>query len=227
MKSIAQPPFSLVPVGARYRRVGRLRRSAGQGQHLPPPESPCAAARRALGNATRAGACGLNFLVSRGSRQQHRGCSIFVLVHTRAKWSRWGWGACEGYGLEIGETFRCSVVLKPGNGPGEPASYSASINSHISGSAHGSRGRDARRREGAGEPHGGGSARLDDLPGLEGAQRRRGAAHWLPGASPPLIERWSVQLAGEQTVPGRGSLEVPPRNQYQPPATILRRTLGL
>ena len=31
-----------------------------------------------------------------------------------------GLGACEGYSLEIGETFRCSVVLKPGNGPGEP-----------------------------------------------------------------------------------------------------------
>ena len=54
-------------------------------------------------------------------------------MHTRARWSRWGWGACEGYGLEIGETFRCSVVLKPGSGPGEPASYSASINSHILG----------------------------------------------------------------------------------------------
>ena len=37
-------------------------------------------------------------------------------MYTRAKWSRWGWGACEGYGLEIGETFRCSVVLKPPDG---------------------------------------------------------------------------------------------------------------
>ena len=54
-------------------------------------------------------------------------------MHTRAKWSRRGWGACEGYGLEIGATFRCSVVLKPGNGLGEPASYSASINSHTLG----------------------------------------------------------------------------------------------
>jgi hypothetical protein len=51
-------------------------------------------------------------------------------MQTRAKWSRWGWGACEGYGLEIGETFRCTVVLKPGNGTGEAPSYTASINAH-------------------------------------------------------------------------------------------------
>jgi hypothetical protein len=54
-------------------------------------------------------------------------------MKTRAKWSRWGWGACEGCSLEIGETFRCSVVLKPGNGSGEPPSYTASINSHMLG----------------------------------------------------------------------------------------------
>jgi hypothetical protein len=54
-------------------------------------------------------------------------------MQTRAKWSRWGWGACEGYGLEIGETFRCSVVLKPGTGPSEPPSFTASINSNILG----------------------------------------------------------------------------------------------
>jgi hypothetical protein len=54
-------------------------------------------------------------------------------MKTRAKWSRWGWGACEGYGLEIGDTFRCSVVLKPGNGPSEPPSFTASINSNILG----------------------------------------------------------------------------------------------
>ena len=53
-------------------------------------------------------------------------------MQTRAKWSRWGW-ACEGYSLEIGQTFRCSVVLKPSNGPGEPPSFTASINSHILG----------------------------------------------------------------------------------------------
>jgi hypothetical protein len=54
-------------------------------------------------------------------------------MNMRAKWSRWGWGGCEGYSLEIGETFRCSVVLKSGNGSGEPSSYSASINAHVLG----------------------------------------------------------------------------------------------
>ena len=49
---------------------------------------------------------------------------------TRAKWSRWGWGACEGYGLEIGDILRCSVVKKPSNGLNEPASYLATINTH-------------------------------------------------------------------------------------------------
>ena len=34
---------------------------------------------------------------------------------------------------EIGETFRCSVVLKPGSGPGEPPSYSTSINRNVLG----------------------------------------------------------------------------------------------
>ncbi|MBV8964190.1 MAG: hypothetical protein JOY67_21250 [Hyphomicrobiales bacterium] len=48
-------------------------------------------------------------------------------MRTRAKWSRWGWGRGEGYSLEIGGAFRCSVVLKPASG-NEPASYSASIN---------------------------------------------------------------------------------------------------
>jgi hypothetical protein len=38
-----------------------------------------------------------------------------------------------GNGLEIGETFRCSVVLKPGNGRGGPPSFTASINSNIVG----------------------------------------------------------------------------------------------
>jgi hypothetical protein len=44
-------------------------------------------------------------------------------------WSRRGWGACEGCGIEIGETFRCAVVIKPGNGHGDSPSYSASIRS--------------------------------------------------------------------------------------------------
>lgn len=48
---------------------------------------------------------------------------------SRAQWSRWGWGSAEGYSLEIGGTFRCSVVLKP-LGPGEAPLYTASINSH-------------------------------------------------------------------------------------------------
>ena len=48
-------------------------------------------------------------------------------MRTRAKWSRWGWGRGEGYSLEIGGAFRCSVVLKPSSGEGA-ASYSASIN---------------------------------------------------------------------------------------------------
>jgi hypothetical protein len=48
-------------------------------------------------------------------------------MQTRAKWSRFGWGSCEGYGLEIGDMLRCSVVLKPGSGA-EPASYLAAIN---------------------------------------------------------------------------------------------------
>jgi len=48
-------------------------------------------------------------------------------MRTRAKWSRWGWGRGEGYSLEIGGTFRCSVVLKPALGD-EPGNYSASIN---------------------------------------------------------------------------------------------------
>jgi hypothetical protein len=54
-------------------------------------------------------------------------------MRTRAKWSRWGWGACEGYGLEIGETFRCSVVLKPGSKPNESPFFAASINGNALG----------------------------------------------------------------------------------------------
>lgn len=48
-------------------------------------------------------------------------------MRTRAKWSRWGWGRGEGYSLEIGSAFRCSVVLKPSSGEA-PAIYRASIN---------------------------------------------------------------------------------------------------
>jgi hypothetical protein len=48
---------------------------------------------------------------------------------SKAQWSRWGWGSAEGYSLEIGDTFRCSVVLKRLE-PGRAPLYAASINTH-------------------------------------------------------------------------------------------------
>jgi len=51
---------------------------------------------------------------------------------SRAQWSRWGWGSAEGYSLDIGGTFRCSVVLKH-IGPAQPPIYAASINTHAYG----------------------------------------------------------------------------------------------
>jgi hypothetical protein len=45
----------------------------------------------------------------------------------RGRWSRWGRGSCEGYGLEIGGAFRATVV-RGGGSRNEPVVWSASIN---------------------------------------------------------------------------------------------------
>ncbi|MFZ3350881.1 MAG: hypothetical protein WA268_08450 [Xanthobacteraceae bacterium] len=44
----------------------------------------------------------------------------------RAEWSRWGRGSCEGWSLDIGDAFRCSVVRS--EKPGKPTTWTASIN---------------------------------------------------------------------------------------------------
>src|SRR5215470_7318821 len=45
----------------------------------------------------------------------------------RGQWTRWGRGMCEGWSLEIGVAFHGSVVRQARRG--EPARWSASINS--------------------------------------------------------------------------------------------------
>jgi hypothetical protein len=47
-------------------------------------------------------------------------CSIFVPHENQSEIEPPGRDACEGYSREIGDTFRCSGVLKPGSRCGEP-----------------------------------------------------------------------------------------------------------
>lgn len=45
----------------------------------------------------------------------------------RGRWSRWGRGSCEGYGLDIGGAFR-STVVRGGGSRDEPIVWTASVN---------------------------------------------------------------------------------------------------